>query len=348
MGRKLASIQKIWKVEPIEGADRIELVSVLGWKCVSKKGEFKEGDLCVYFEVDAFLPVCEKFEFLRSSCYKKNELMGEGFLLKTQRFRGQISQGLVLPLSILDGIDSKEGGWNLYEGVAEFLGVRKWMMPEVATGSGTAIGDMPYGIPKTDEIRVQAEPSLIEEFSGVPYYISTKMDGTSVTMYLIDGNFGVCGRNFEYADDAKCPFWKFAHKNGVREKIAKGAAALGLKNVAVQGEFCGEGIQKNRLKLFSPDWFVFTLINMDVHRRLGLAKMLQFCDAAGLSHVPIEECGENLPYKSVDSLIERAKGLYASGNHKEGIVIRPQNPCYSRIVEGPLSMKVINNDFLLK
>jgi len=83
MGRKLASIQKIWKVEPIEGADRIELVSVLGWKCVSKKGEFKEGDLCVYFEVDAFLPVCEKFEFLRSSCYKKNELMGEGFLLKT-------------------------------------------------------------------------------------------------------------------------------------------------------------------------------------------------------------------------------------------------------------------------
>lgn len=348
MGRKLASIQKIWKVEPIEGADRIELVSVLGWKCVSKKGEFREGNLCVYFEVDAFLPVCEKFDFLRSSCYKKNELMGEGFLLKTQRFRGQISQGLVLPLSILDGVESKDGGWNLYEGVAELLGVRKWMMPEVATGSGTAIGDMPYGIPKTDEIRVQAEPSLIEEFSGVPYYISTKMDGTSVTMYLVDGNFGVCGRNFEYADDAKCPFWKFAHKNGVREKIAKGASVLGLKNVAVQGEFCGEGIQKNRLKLFSPDWFVFTLIDMDVHRRLGLAEMLQFCDAAGLSHVPIEECGESLPYKSVDSLIERAKGLYASGNHKEGIVVRPQNPCYSRIVEGPLSMKVINNDFLLK
>lgn len=348
MGRKLASIQKIWKVESIEGADRIELVSVLGWKCVSKKGEFKEGDLCVYFEVDAFLPVCEKFEFLRNSCYKKNELMGEGFLLKTQRFRGQVSQGLVLPLSVLEGVAFKEGGWNLYESVAEHLGVRKWMMPEVATGSGTVIGEMPYGIPKTDEIRVQAEPSLIEEFSEVPYYISTKMDGTSVTMYLVDGKFGVCGRNFEYADDAKCPFWKYVHKKGVREKISKGAAALGLKNVAVQGEFCGEGIQKNRLKLFSPDWFVFTLIDMDVHRRLGLAEMLRFCDEAGLNHVPIEECGENLPYKSVDSLIDRAKGLYASGSHKEGIVIRPQNPCYSKTAEGPLSMKVINNDFLLK
>jgi hypothetical protein len=30
MSRKLASIQRIWKIEPIEGADRIELAYVLG------------------------------------------------------------------------------------------------------------------------------------------------------------------------------------------------------------------------------------------------------------------------------------------------------------------------------
>ena len=29
--RKLASIQRIWQIEPIEGADRIELAHVLGW-----------------------------------------------------------------------------------------------------------------------------------------------------------------------------------------------------------------------------------------------------------------------------------------------------------------------------
>jgi hypothetical protein len=166
-------------------------------------------------------------------------------------------------------------------------------------------------------------------------------------MYLIDGKFGVCGRNFEYADNEKCPFWKFAHKNEIREKIEDGAATIGLKNFAIQGEFCGEGIQKNRLKLFTPNWFVFTLIDMDIHRRLGLKNMLKFCEASGLSHVPIEETGEQLPYTTVAEFIERARGKYESGLHKEGIVIRPQEPVYSSITEGPLSMKVINNDFLL-
>ena len=55
--RKLASIQKIWDVVPIENADAIELVKVLGWQCVAKKGEFNKGDLCIYFEIDSFLPV---------------------------------------------------------------------------------------------------------------------------------------------------------------------------------------------------------------------------------------------------------------------------------------------------
>jgi len=76
--RKLASIQKIWKIEPIEGADRIELAHVLGWQCVVNKGQFSEMDMAVYFEVDSFLPIRPEFEFLRASSYKKTDIMGEG------------------------------------------------------------------------------------------------------------------------------------------------------------------------------------------------------------------------------------------------------------------------------
>ncbi|MBR1404615.1 MAG: RNA ligase (ATP) [Treponema sp.] len=347
--RKLASVQTVWDVQQIEGADRIEVVSVLGWKCVAKKGEFKKYDLCVYFEVDSFLPIKPEFEFLREGCYKNNELNGEGFLLRTRNFRGQVSQGLVLPLSILNGITPTDGSvWKSGDIVTEQLGVRKWEIAEVATGSGKIIGNFPHGIPKTDEIRVQAEPDLIKEFEGVPYYISTKMDGTSVTMYLIDGAFGVCSRNYEIADDEASPAWKYVHKHGIIEKIKKGAEAVGLKNIAVQGEFCGEGIQKNPLKLVSPAWYVFTLRNMESGKRLGLKLMQEFCKAAELDMVPIEETGDNLPYKTVEALIERAKGKYASGNLKEGIVIRPVESTYSKILEGPLSMKVINNDYLLR
>ena len=145
--RKLASIQKVLKVEPIEGADRIELVHVLGWQCVAKKGEFKEGDMGVYFEIDSYLPVCPEFEFLRASSYKNTDLMGEGFRLKTQKFRGQISQGLVLPMDIVE----KEGWHGLPEGtdVTNLLGVRNFEMPEMAMSGGTAVGELPGNVPHT-------------------------------------------------------------------------------------------------------------------------------------------------------------------------------------------------------
>lgn len=88
--------------------------------------------------------------------------------------------------------------------------------------------------------------------------------------------------------------------------------------------------------------------DMDNGKRMGLKEMQTFCEAASISMVPVEETGDNLPYQTVEELIKRAHGKYTSGNHKEGIVIRPIEPVYSKILEGPLSMKVINNDYLLK
>lgn len=81
--RKLASIQRIWNIEPIEDADKIELASVLGWKCVVNKGQFTKGDLAVYFEVDSFLPIRNEFEFLRSNSYRNSDILGEGYKLRT-------------------------------------------------------------------------------------------------------------------------------------------------------------------------------------------------------------------------------------------------------------------------
>ena len=338
--RKLASVQYVHGVTPIEGADRIECIHILGWKCVANKGQFRVGDLAVYMEVDSFLPVCDSFEFLRNSCYKKSELMGEGFRMKTQRFRGQISQGLVLPLSILP-----EGEYSIGDDVTEILGIRKWEVEERVTTNGTIIGGFPEGISKTDELRVQSYPELIDEFKEVEgYYITTKMDGTSVTMYMKDGKFGVCGRNYEYADDGKCAMWAYAKEHQIEEKLR----SHGIDNIAIQGEFCAPGIQKNRLKLIKPEWYVFTVTDLRTGRRKSLGEIENLCDPTGLKMVPLEEYGKILPYDTIEKLLERAKGKYDSGVNKEGIVIRPIIPVYSKIIEGPLSMKVINNDYLLK
>lgn len=339
MARKLASIQYVHDIWPIEGADRVEAVGVLGWKCVAKKGEFHVGDWCVYFEIDSFLPIDERFEFLRASSYKNSDLLGEGFRLKTQRFRGQVSQGLALPMSILPPAD-----YELGQNVAELLGVRKWEIEERASSSGTIIGTLPSSVPKTEETRVQAEPDLLDEFRGLPYYITTKMDGTSVTMYLVDGKFGVCGHNYEYADDGTCSFWRYAHDNDIEARLR----SAGAGSIVVQGEFCGGGIQGNPLKLIKPEWYVFTISDADTRRRWPLDEMIALCDEAGLTRVPVEEREDCFCYDSVESLLLRARGTYASGATKEGIVVRPLEPVYSKILQAPLSMKVINNDYLLK
>lgn len=339
MARKLASIQYVHDIWPIEGADRVEAIGVLGWKCVAKKGGFHVGDWCVYFEIDSFLPIDERFEFLRAPSYKNSDLLGEGFRLKTQRFRGQISQGLALPMDILPPED-----YELGQGVAELLGVRKWEIEERASSNGTIIGTLPSGVPKTEETRVQAEPGLIGEFRELPYYITTKMDGTSVSMYFIDGKFGVCGHNYEYADDAACSFWRYARENDMEARLR----AAGVGNVVLQGEFCGGGIQGNPLKLVKPEWYVFTICDTATHRRWPLDEMIAFCDEAGFTRVPVEEREDCFGYDSVDALLIRARGQYESGTTKEGIVVRPIEPVYSKILQAPLSMKVINNDYLLK
>ena len=300
---------------------------------------FQVGELCVYIEVDSFLPVCERFEFLRGSSYKRSEVLGEGFRLKTQKFRGQISQGLVQPLSILP-----MGAYQVGDDVTESLGIKKWEVEEKVTSSGTVIGELPAGIPKTDELRVQSHPELIDEMKRVDgYYISTKMDGTSVTMYRKGRHFGVCGRNYEYADDGKCAMWTYAHQHGIEEKMKE----AGIADIAIQGEFCGAGIQKNRLKLVRPEWYVFTVIDLKTGRRYSLQQLQQVCETLRLKTVPIEECGDRFPYEGVEELLERARGKYPSGMNKEGIVIRPIEPVYFKVIEGPLSMKVLNNDYLL-
>ena len=237
--RKLVTIQKISEVKPIPDADFIELACIKGWQCVAKKGEFKPDDLCVYFEVDSYLPIDERYEFLRKSSYRSNEYMGEGFRVKTVRFRGEISQGLALPLSAFPEITLSEEGAD----VTDVLNVRKWEMPEQVGSAGISVGSKPFGIPTTDETRVQSMTEFIDAFKGKPYYITTKMDGTSCTVYCNNGTVGVCGRNKEYKEDtASCAMWAYVHRHGLKDKLL----FLG-ENIAIQGEFCGHGIQKNRL-----------------------------------------------------------------------------------------------------
>lgn len=331
--RKLASIQKIKYIKPIQNADKIETVGILGWECVSKKGEFKEGDKCIYFEIDSLLPEIPEFEFLRKSCWNSNL---NKFRLKTVKLRKQISQGLALPINLFPKFLNLEVGTD----VTKELNIEKYEPPIPACISGD-VRSFSWPISKTDEIRIQSdeEYNFIESIKNKPYYISLKLDGTSSTFIIHNDEFHVCGRNYSYKKNENHSFWKVAEKYNIEEGLRN------LKNYAIQGEIVGPGIQKNPLGLKDVDLYIFNVVNTSSNTKMNLDNSLSIAQKLGIKFVPIIEKGEIFIY-SREELLQMAQGKYfqhfdsaKESQEREGIVIRS--------FDSNISFKAINNKFLL-
>lgn len=190
--RRLVTARTVDDILPIEGADAIELAVVGGWKVVVKKGDFKIGDPAIYFEIDSFLPDgVEAWQFLVDKSPKMFEGK-KGHKLRTIKLRGQISQGLILPLASLplvaavckndpmpDGLSEdvqaayKDLAYGMHEYEAALdardmdfsglLGVVKWEATLHASLAGQAEGLFPSFIRKTDQERCQ---NIVDEIFG--------------------------------------------------------------------------------------------------------------------------------------------------------------------------------------
>lgn len=334
MERKLATIRIINDIRPIEGADMIELATVGGWNVVvAKNVGHKVGDHVVYCEIDSFLPIREEFEFLRKSSYKK---MGdqEGFRLKTIKLRGQVSQGLILPMSVFG-----EFGWTAYEGldVTDRLGIVKYEPPIPAELSGKVKGGFPSFLHKTDEERVQ---NLVKEYneykftSAHQFYMTEKLDGSSATFYMNEGEFGVCSRNLELLETEGNTFWKVARELDLENKLKdKG-------NICLQGELIGEGIQGNPYKIKGQTVHFFNGFDIDKRQRLNINEFLILLDELELTSVPILDVAMSLP-ETVIGMLELAEGKSRLNDktEREGVVVRS--------LDNTISFKAISNKFLL-
>lgn len=281
--RKLASIRQVLEVSPIEGADSIELAIIDGWQCVVKKGEFKPNDLAVYFEIDSFLPIEPRYEFLRKSSLKKNHDGSEGFRIKTVRLRKQLSQGLLLPLSEfpeiqLQTIHPEESvGLNL----TDILGVKKWELPLPACLRGKIKGYFPSFIRKTDQERIQNTPNVLTSFWNTKFEITQKLDGSSLTAYLKDGKFGVCSRTIELEETEENAYWKTARKYQL-EKVLRHLN----RNLAFQGEMAGLGVQGNPDGLEDLRFFIYDVWSIDEGRYLTLEERRNLSDGSLGIEVP--------------------------------------------------------------
>ena len=305
--RKLASIQIISDLQPIDGADKIEVATVEGWKVVVQKGLYNVGDKCIYFEIDSVLPL-DKFPELEKCSGR----------IKTIKLRGQISQGYCVQVS-------EHFVENIPEGsdVTEFLGVKKYE-PKSNEGNSMRLGNTAGNFPshlisKTDEERIQSNMKYLQKMWGEPYEITVKCDGSSCTVGMDNGEFFLASRNLKKKYEPEyCTFAKAIEKYDLKSKFE----TTELSRYILQGEVCGPGIQGNKLGLKEVDYFVFNVFDTLNKRMLNTFEQECLSVTYGFTLVPFVESGANFSY-TVEQLLELSKGKYqGTTNHREGVVIR--------------------------
>lgn len=356
--RKLASIVRISSILPIDGADKIELARMegKGWQCVVGKGEFVPGDVAVYFEIDSLLPIKKPFTFLPESIIKISADGTQGYRIRTIRLRGQLSQGLLMPLEKLGLEDAGFGRVVLVNGsygyvyrvgddVTALLGVSLYEQPLPITFGGDAYCAL-HGIPKTDQERIQNIPGVLEHFNCEEWEITEKLDGTSCTFYYsgeLEPKFGVASRSFVLKDGSNI-YWQMAKKYGMEERLKH------WEGFAVQGEICGPNIQKNPLALPSHEFFVFDIFDIKRQEYVSSWVRQQMVEALSLKHVPI--IATTAKTFSMEEILQFADGpsLLNGDKDREGIVFKrlDQSGCNYMIPVKYTSFKVISNKYLTK
>lgn len=343
--RIMSKVVAIEGIESIPDADKICVYQVGGWRVVDRIDSYNVGDLAVYCEIDSWIPTTVA-PFLSGNNYPK---MYEGICgerLRTKKLRGVISQGLLLPISIIpDTIKSSKAFWSNPIGfdVSGILGITKYEAPIPAQLAGDVLGMFPSLVPKTDEERIQNLGLDLHKWKNNPknsWEVSVKLDGSSCTMYLDkDGEFHVCSRNLDLKKDVNNTFWKVAIDLNVEAKMRD----CQLFGYAIQGELIGNGIQGNPYKITGHDFYVFKIYDVNNGNFLLPTTRRMITEELGLKHVPIMNTEYQLtPETTIDQLLKLAeqKSVLNPKAEEEGFVYKSNN--------GPESFKTISNKFLLK
>jgi hypothetical protein len=377
--RSLAHIEEIGNIFPIEGADKIEAVQVLGWVCVALKNEFKVGDRCIYIEIDSICPELPVFEFLRD----------RKFRVRTIKLRKQISQGLALPINDNMKQILKKDKFNLGEDVTELLGITKyesesdaestskvyrnnnqqWLLTRIMFRFqwfrtlyhfifGKKSKGFPEWIQKTDEDRIQNNPAFYLGTKG-PAYISEKLDGQSGTYFIKKSkgfmgfgklDIGMCSRNIRKGENSEGSWADIWRRLSMKQKLKDmlehfNNLGYDCQGVSIQGEIIGPTIQGNKYQRTENEFYLFRAMWLDskgVTTYLNLEELLNLAKRHGLNTVPILDKDFKVWATLEEALAfaEAKSAIIKTPVEREGIVFRTHDQ--------KVSYKVISNKFLLK
>ncbi|MGL4943371.1 MAG: RNA ligase family protein [Thermoguttaceae bacterium] len=348
--RKLATIVTVETVQPVPESDNLDVITLHGrfWRLVVGRDSVKCGERGVYFEIDSVLPEEPPYEFLRSRCFTSNEL-NRGFRIRTVTLRKQISQGLFIPFGgfpvaeygeLHKAAESEPDGFDL----TELLRVKLYENPNEGCQTEDAIGQFPHFIMKTDQERLQNLPDYFSLYRDEDFEVTVKLDGSSHTVAWHEGEFIVCSRNLQKVYDNDAPQGDFSvliKEQGWFDKLRQYN-----RSIAVQGEFVGPGIQRNRAKFQCKEFFVFDIWDIEHQRYLSAPERVAtltalFGNTDCMVPVVKESCKILAEYPTFNALMDLADTTTIRNTPAEGIVCK-------MISDPMISFKVISNKYLLK
>lgn len=379
MTRKLATIQRIKALLPIDGADRIELAVINGWQVVTQKGQHTEGDLVVFYEIDSFLPASDE-RYASFSDRFINWGDKHGMRLKTIKLRKQLSQGLIMPVrSFAELADLAFEGAD----VTEALGIEKWEPIEKEStqqGPGSSSGKkFPAFVRKTDQERIQNYGAMADRALGEEFEVTVKKDGSSVSVFRVDPTskfyddaraltrgklsllgrlrqwikdqvkgkdavYGICSRNVLLPLEGNSNF----HKAAVSSLKALRDPSMVGASYAFQGEVVAPDIQDNYEKVTETEFHLFDIFAIDQQAYLQPPARRIMASVFNVPHVKVVDAGTLraiLRLKDGEDVVKAAL-TYASGEGdnpgvmREGVVFKA--------VGRDFSFKAVSNEYLLK
>ena len=343
--RKLASVRIVTDIKTIPEKDRIVQYDLDGWKVIDQKDKYSVGDLVVYLEPDSFVPT-SLVPFLTKKGKNPKTFAGiSGEILKTVKFGGAISQGIILDKSKVNPDDLVEGNdltetYQIYKYGAPIKGFR---------GSNNSKGDFPYFIRKTAQNRVQNIKNYLvpareakEEFE-----VTRKLHGMSMTVYNVNSDVGVCSHNVDLKESNNNVFWGQAKALDLIEALKNHWIMTG-KDLAIQGELIGLGCCNNQYNLAGNAFYVFDIFDIKQQKyllpyeRYKAIEALRESGARELESVPAYSRISLLegfnPDNIINELLEFADIEYSLTGH-EGLVYKSW--------ERDFSFKVVSNLWLV-
>jgi len=197
----------------------------------------------------------------------------------------------------------------------------------------------PSRIPKTDQERIQNLSAELAEWKAenLTWTITEKCEGSSFTAFFNDGEFNICSRNLMLKENSNNTLWATADKYDLKNKMT----VMG-RNIAVQAELLGPGVQGNIYKLSKHMLAVFDIFDIDAQHYMSPADCKDMIEHLGLTSVPVLTSTAELGDKTIEILLKMADGVSVMGSvgcKREGLVWK----CNERRV----SFKTISNAYLL-